>query len=197
MNKIVLGIIIILILFFFSCMIAGDVFISKIAFNTFKCTLSLPDTTTTTTAVINAPTTTAKAPFADITYDTCVNLDSTQLNFAQFRIIMLWIILLILIGVMGYVFFKKHYIRYDMGKVIFAILAILLLFIFVGAIFISQFVFQASKQTCNNSKNYCYDLNTAQIGFARMVSIFSFITTFALTGLIVFAIHRLAFRPAY
>ena len=64
------------------------------------------------------------------------------------------------------------------------------LFALVGGIFLSQFVFQASAKNCNNSSRYCYDLNNAQIVFARMASIFSFITTFAVSGLIVVALFK-------
>jgi hypothetical protein len=185
-------------------MIAGDVFVSKIAFNTsaMDCD-SFQDTSITTPAptLSSAPTGTlvptgtvvptgTSAPMKTLVRNnTCIDLDTTQMGFAKFRIAMYWITFILLTGLCGYG--GVALASYGWLGMLFIFLGLVLwIFLFVGGIFLSQFVFQASMKNCNNSSRYCYDLNNAKIFFAKITSIFSFISTFAITGLIVFALFK-------
>jgi len=195
-------------------MIAGDAFISKIAFNTsamdcdsfedittipakttIPLTTTIPATTIPLTTTILANTTSATTTMTTIPVqklvrnNTCADLDATQIGFARFRMVMYWIIFILItfLGVYGGIALAS----YGWLGIFFVFIGFVVwLFALVGGIFLSQFVFQASSKNCDKSSYYCYDLNKAQIVFARMASIFSFITTFAVSGLIVVALFK-------
>jgi hypothetical protein len=227
----ILGIFLILILLtFFSCMIAGDAFINKIAFSStaMDCDsfADIPTSTqapapapaptqapapsptqapapapsptqaptqqqgsSTMAATIAATITTLPAQSKTIKNGTCINMDSMQLGFVKFRIAMYWITFIILSGLCGYG--SIVLINYGWLGIVFLVIGLSLwIFKLVGGIFLSQFAFEATEKTCNSGKAYCYDLNTSKIVFARMVSVFSFIETFIITGLIVYLLYN-------
>jgi hypothetical protein len=171
-------------------MIAGDAFISKIAFNTFAMNCDSFDEITTIPATTITSATTTMAPTKKlIRNNTCIDLNTTQMGFARFRIAMYWIIFILLTGLCGYGSIALASYGW-LGMLFIFIGLVLWIFLFVGGIFLSQFVFQASTKNCNNSNYYCYDLNNAQIVFAKMASIFSFITTFAVSGILVMVLFK-------
>lgn len=199
----------------FSCMIVGDVFISKIAFNTSseECEsfADLPSETTlaptvavsTIASSISEPTiasatvanatstpsaTTTATAIPSVLNSHCANLDTVQLGFAKFRIIIFWIMFIILTGVAG--FYAKSLIIGPIGIAITALGFIFWVFLFVGTIFLSQFIFQSSEKSCNNKSYYCYDFNDAKIFFSRITSIISFMSTFIITFFIVFTLYK-------
>lgn len=185
-NFILSVLLVLLVLLFFSCMITGDAFISKIAFNAFPMDCnSFADITT-----IPVTTTMTTIPIQKLVRNsTCTDLDATQIGFARFRMAMYWIIFILLtfLGVYGGIALAS----YRWLEIFFVFIGFIVwLFGLIGGIFLSQFVFQASTKNCNNSSYYCYYLNNAEIIFARMASVFCFMTTFVITGLIVMALYK-------
>ena len=215
-NSILSVLLVLLVLLFFSCMIVGDAFISKIAFNTsaMDCDsfadittipATIPATTTMTTIPATIPATTTMTTIPATTTmttipatipvqklvrnSTCADLDATQIGFARFRMAMYWIIFILLtfLGIYGGIALAS----YGWLGIFFVFIGFIVwLFALVGGIFLSKFVFQASTKNCNNSSYYCYELNNAEIIFARMASVFCFMTTFVITGLIIMALYK-------
>jgi flagellar basal body-associated protein FliL len=68
--------------------------------------------------------------------------------------------------------------------IIFIIEILLLVFMVVGGVYLTQFAFQSTQQNCKNPSNiskYCYDLSTTELGFAKLTAVLSFPMTIALT----------------
>jgi len=207
-NYIFLVFTVLLLLTFGGCMIAGNVYLSKIAFSTssmncdsFSNVISPITTQSTTQALVpttiqksNPVITTAHAQGLAIAQvptqvpaqvsNVCINLDNVQIGFAQFSIVMFWMeFIVLLVGCTIMVITESDFS--NMFKITFlSIPLILSIFILVGGVFLTQFAFNATKKTCNNTSNYCYNLNTTQLGFARLTSIFCYPLTIILIGTI-------------
>jgi hypothetical protein len=199
-NYILALLLVLILLTFFSCMIAGDVFLSKIAFNSvpMNCENFTGDTNntgaansvTTAAALASGTTTTAAAVLtAKNKYNSCAELDNVQVGFAKFRIVMYWIMFIVLTILGSY--FGINILKFGtVGMVILGLGIILWIFMLVGGVFLSQFAFEASEKKCNNNTNYCYNLNDAQIFFARLTSVMCFPMTFALMGICIGLLYR-------
>jgi hypothetical protein len=191
-NYILASLLVLILLAFFASMIAGDVFLSKIAFNLLpmNCENFTGETINTGAALASGTTTTAAAVFAAKNkYKSCAELDNVQVGFAKFRIVMYWIMFIVLTILGSY--FGINILNFGtIGMVILGLGIILWIFMLVGGVFLSQFSFEASEKKCNNNTNYCYDLNDAQIFFARLTSIMCFPMTFALMGICIGLLYR-------
>ena len=155
-----------------SSLIAGDVFLSKIAFSTsaLNCdSFSNLD-----------PSAKESAP----TNNACINLTTTEIGFAKFRIVMFWImfaVLTVLLGMAIVLIASANIIATIFVGVLGISLWVLML---LGGIYLTQFAFFATPKNCNNPgniSNYCYDLSTTQLGFAKLTAVLCFPMTIALT----------------
>jgi hypothetical protein len=215
LHKILAIVVVLILLTLFSCMIAGDVFIAKIAFNSrpMNCETFIVDTqlsrslftdvianvtapltiaaTAPLTIAATAPLTiAATAPLTiGVNHSTCAELDNVQLGFARFRIVIFWIMFAVL-TILG-VYLGIGSIAFGtIGIILLCVGIILWVFMLVGGIFLSQFVFEASEKKCNNSTNYCYNLNDSQIFFAKLTSVLCFPLTFAVIGFCVAVLYK-------
>jgi uncharacterized membrane protein len=161
-------------------MIVGDVYISKIAFNSSSINCdSFADVTNPVSTVVPVTTlvpvivTTLPAKGGSIQNNTCIKLDNVQLGFTKFRIVLFWITFIALTIVGGY--FGVLSIKLGVPGIILIILGIILwTSILVGGIFLSQFIFESSAKNCNGDNNFCYDLNEAQLFFSKITSVLCF-----------------------
>jgi hypothetical protein len=168
---------IILLLLFFSCMIAGDAFLSKIAFN--STAMNCDSFSNTVEPMQNL-----------VRNNTCIDLDNTQLGFARFRIVIFWITFVLLTGVIAYILWTKYTTILKSRYLLLALIGgfTFWLLILIGGAFLTQFAFNAVAKNCNNSSKYCYDLeNEHKINIARITSVFCFIFTIATTALLGYA----------
>ena len=184
-NTFIFSVLIIVVLILFGSMIAGDVFIKFIAFNSknLQCSSIVPITTSIETTIpistklpYSLPITTQQIILN--TLNTCIDISKDEINFAQFRVIVNWMTFIILTLML---FFSiKDYRKYNLYSSIFIItLSFLLwLIVFTGGIIMSMFVFNASLNTCNNKDYYCYELSYGSLLFAKMYSVLSFFITF-------------------
>jgi len=194
-NYIITVIIILVAIAFFSCMIVGDVFLAKIAFNSepMNCDTFVGEATTvpgTTVPGTTVPgTTVAPAAVAGVRHGTCAPLDNVEIGFAKFRIVLFWIMFIVSTGLSA--FFGIGLLSLGTGGIIIIALGVILwIFMLVGGIYLSKFAIESSEKKCNNKVNYCYDLTDAQVFFARVTSVFCFPMTFATMGLFAFLAYR-------
>ena len=216
-NHILAVVSILILLTLFSCLIAGDVFLNKIAFSTsaLNCdSFTNPEPSPAPTAATPAPTAATPAPTAatpvptaatpvptaathipsstisllnklfNVPNNACINLTTTEIGFAKFRIVMFWImftVLTVLLGIAIVTIASSNIIT----TILVGVLGISLwVFMVVGGIYLTQFSFYATPKKCNNPgniSNYCYDISTTQLGFARLTSVLCFPMTIALT----------------
>jgi hypothetical protein len=215
-NHILAIIAILIVLTLFSCLIAGDVFLNKIAFSVsvMNCD-SFMSGSIISTPVSNLPAATIAqlaapiaqpdptiaqlaAPIAqpaptiaslgtitnkfNIPNDACINLSTTDIGFAKFRIVMFWIMFLALTILLVFAIMSIGSI--NIASIVIAILGISLwTFMLVGGIYLTYFTFQATLKKCNsgNSANYCYNLSSIQLIFSRITSVLCFPMTIAFT----------------
>ncbi len=240
-SLIILVILIILVLLWFICMIVGDVYISKIAFETessITCITSIDDLKNllkdAKNALTNTPTTTPKPTdtpqptstdpnindlqnkIANLTkaiddYDkqsdstknliyniappTVINraskITSEQIGFARFRVVLNWIVFIILTYYSFLLIIEyKKYKQYKLSKGLYILITILAnllwLFLLVGGIFISKYVFTADTKRCNGIDYYYYNLTDNSLNLVKIYSILSFLITFGIIALIIY-----------
>ena len=204
----ILAIVLILILStLFSCLIAGDVFLSKIAFsasplicdsfdnaNTSPSETTLPSATTLSTIITQSTISMPSVPSVTtlqlhlqnnpftVPNNACINLSSTEIGFAKFRLIMFWIMFAVLTVLLGIAIVAIAYANI-IASIILGTLGISLwVFMLVGGIYLSKFAFESTQKNCNNPSNmtnYCYNLTNPQIFFAKLTSVLCFPMTFA------------------
>ena len=167
---------VLMILAILSLMIICDIFIKKIAFDTSSLScypeILQPSETTKLLTIKEQPT----AP--NITINSrCINLSSNDNFYAKIKVCINWFYIcgLILFSIMLIIDYKKY--KLSMGKyILYTILVNLVwLFLLVGGIFTSKFVFLAEKNVCNDTTYYCYDLNDYSLFFVKIYSILSFL----------------------
>ena len=186
-------ILVLVVLTLVSAMIAGDVFLARIAFNSdaMSCESFIGDVNVqaTTTAAATA-TNVFTAPInKSVRRGTCAELDNVQLGFARFRLVIFWIMFTALSA--GLVYVGVDSMSFGTGGIIlFSLCLILWIFMLVGGIYLSKFAFESSSNKCNNTSVYCYDLNDAEIFFTKVTSIFCFPMTFAVLGTLVYLMYK-------
>ena len=153
-------------------MIVGDVYINKIAFDTessINCITSTDDITKINRAI---------------------KLNDGQVGFARFRVVLNWIVF-IMLTCLSFLLIKNYKTEISsMGLEIYILYTILLnllwLFLLVGGIFISKYVFTADTTKCNDSDYYYYNLTDSALNLVKIYSVLSFLITFGIIALIIY-----------
>jgi len=115
-------------------------------------------------------------------------IKSEEIGFARFRVALNWIVFIML----TYYSFLLiiEYKEYKSSKglyILFTILVNLLwLFLLVGGIFISEYVFKADIKNCNGTNYYYYNLTDSSLNLVKIYSILSFLITFGIIALIIY-----------
>jgi hypothetical protein len=192
-NTILAIILVLVVLTLFSAMIAGDVFLARIAFNSdsMSCESFIGDVNDQATKTAAATATNVfTAPInKSVRRGTCAELDNVQLGFARFRLVIFWIMFIALSA--GLVYVGVGSMSFGTGGIILISLCLILwIFMLVGGIYLSKFAFESSSNKCNNTSVYCYDLNDAEIFFTKVTSIFCFPMTFAVLGTLVYLMYK-------
>ena len=194
---------ILILLTLFSCLIVGDVFLSKITFSATPLICESFDNTTTSSATTlptiitqstnsmpsmpSMPSVTAlqlhlQNKLFTVPNDTCISLSSTEIGFAKFRLIMFWIMFAVLTVLLGIAIVAIASANIT-ATIIVGILGISMwVFMLVGGIFLSKFAFESTQKNCNNPSNmsnYCYNLTKTQLFFAKLTAVLCFPMTFA------------------
>ena len=155
---------------FFACMITGDVYLTKITFDS--------------SAMVCESDIGMVAPIqnilASILPNMCVKLNSAEIGFIKFRVILYWIVfglLTIAIKFVIFIFFVAPYI----ALLILLIGLPLWIFMLVGGIYITNFAFYSTEKQCNNSSYYCYNLSGVGLLFAKISAILCYFVTLLTT----------------
>ena len=202
-NHILAIVSILILLTLFSCLIAGDVFLSKIAFSasplicdSFDNATTLPSVTTLPSANIKQSINTTlqlQNNLFTVPNDTCISLSSTEIGFAKFRLIMFWIMFAVLTVLLGIAIVAIASANIT-ATIIVGILGVSLwIFMLVGGIYLSKFAFESIQKNCNNPSNmsnYCYNLTKPQLFFAKLTAVLCFPMTFATIIVMAFVVIK-------
>ena len=170
-------------LLFVAVIIFGDVYLTYMVFNSSSYTC---ENFINPTIKGKSPDTTTIKPF----YSVCYNLSSAQIGFAKFMTIMFWILFTVFT-------FSAIYLLYsylDNNELIFiiaiAILIVMSVFILVGGIFLSQYVFTGESKNCflpntplqtaNTTIQYCYNMDNIKLSFSKIAVVFNWIYSIAI-----------------
>jgi hypothetical protein len=132
-------------------------------------------------------------------YSVCYPLTTPQIGFARFKAVMFWLLYIIMSGCGVYIVVKTIGGNPVLLSIAMAITLIMCILLLVGGVFMTQFAFNGSNKTCliptatpnakqEKTDEYCYNLNDAELSFAKMSVVFGWIYTFAFiisTGLFI------------
>lgn len=113
-------------------------------------------------------------------YSTCYELTDTQLGFAKFKMVLFWVLYsVITIGIIYLIYRLFKYDYHVLFATIMTLTVILSVFILVGGVFMTRFVFYGGNKSCKDSAGtqFCYNLNDAETVFARLSTLFGVIYT--------------------
>ena len=193
---------------FISCLIVGDTYLTYMVFNarTYMCegfnnvptivpttaasTTTASTTTASTTAAATTAATTTLPSLSTSQYSTCYSLSAAQLGFVRFKIVMFWILFVCITGFAIYRISKLYSQNQILFSIIIAITIIMAIFIIVGGVFMTQYGFTGSNKTCQmpnanisepqiKKTEYCYNLNSVELDFAKMAVVFGWMYSFA------------------
>ena len=188
---------------FISCLIVGDTYLTYMVFNarTYMCegfnnvptivpTTAASTTTASTTAAATTAATTTLPSLSTSQYSTCYSLSAAQLGFVRFKIVMFWILFVCITGFAIYRISKLYSQNQILFSIIIAITIIMAIFIIVGGVFMTQYGFTGSNKTCQmpnanisepqiKKTEYCYNLNSVELDFAKMAVVFGWMYSFA------------------
>ena len=158
--------------------IFGNIYLTYMVFNSSSYTC---ENFANPTIKEKSPVTTAIKPI----YSVCYNLSSAQIGFAKVITIIFWILFTIFT-------FSAMYLLYSYlgdNELIFiiaiSILIVISVFVLVGGIFLTQYVFTGESKNCylpntplqsnNTTSQYCYNMNNIELFFSKIAVIFNWI----------------------
>jgi len=160
------------------------------ASTTAASTTTASTTTASTTAAATTAATTTLPSLSTSQYSTCYSLSAAQLGFVRFKIVMFWILFVCITGFAIYRISKLYSQNQILFSIIIAITIIMAIFIIVGGVFMTQYGFTGSNKTCQmpnanisepqiKKTEYCYNLNSVELDFAKMAVVFGWMYSFA------------------
>jgi hypothetical protein len=171
---------------FFACMITGDVYLTKIAFNSSAMVCESDVATSAPTGGFNNS---IQNILNSLLPNVCVKLNSAEIGFIKFRVILYWIVfalLTIAIKLVIFIFFVAPYL----ALLIVIIGLPLWIFMLVGGIYITYFAFYSTEKQCNNSSYYCYNLSDSGILFSKISAILCYFVTLLTTSFMGYYLYK-------
>lgn len=187
-NTVFLILQLLLFLLFVAVIIVGDVYLTYMVFNSSSYTCeNFDNPTTTQKPVKETPSTTAAKPI----HSPCYNLSTAQLGFARFMNIVFWILFAVV--TLGSIYMLYSYLGDNEVLFIFAIAILITMsvFILVGGIFLTQYVFNGDSKNCympiptvtgtattkpaSTTSQYCYDMSDTKLTFAKIAVVFNWL----------------------